>query len=335
MDNLTHTLIGLALSRAGLNRWSRYALPVLLLSANAPDADIVMLAGGPLTYFEYHRNLTHALAAAPVMAVACLLAVRIFARGRPFPWLRGMVVALVGVFSHILLDWTNIYGIRMLLPWSGAWLRLDITGVIDPWIWTLLILGALWPLLSRLVSSEIGAPAQAGRGMAITVLALVGGYEGARLLLHQRAEAVLDSRVYQMKPPQRVAALATFANPFVWRGLVETEDFYMLHQVNLLGQFDPTAGRVLYKAATVPAMEAAKRTRPFQVLLGFAQYPYWRTGPAEAPSGATLVELRDLRFGAPPGSGFVAWAVVGADLRVLESGFRFGLSRRRGRPPGL
>ncbi len=329
MDNLTHTLTGLALSRAGFNRWSRYALPILLISANVPDIDILMLVRGRLSYFEYHRNLTHALIALPVMAVASLLLVRLFVWRKPFPWLRGMVAASVGVLSHILLDWTNIYGIRMLLPFSTEWLRLDITNIIDPWIWIVLGIAAVWPLLSRLVSSEIGAPAHPGRGIAIFALVLLVGYEGARFLMHGRAVAELDARVYQLKPPDRVAAFATFANPFVWSGLVETPGFYMLHRVNLLEQFDPTAGRIFYKPEHVPAMDAAKQTRPFQVFLAFAQYPYWQTGPADEPAGATIVEVTDLRFGAPPAPGFVARALVGPDLRVLESDFSYGFSRRR------
>ena len=39
MDNITHSLTGLMLSRAGLNRISPEATWVLLLAANAPDID--------------------------------------------------------------------------------------------------------------------------------------------------------------------------------------------------------------------------------------------------------------------------------------------------------
>jgi len=51
MDNLTHTLTGLALSQAGLNRW--YARPGLLLivAANIPDIDIVTITRGAFNYF--------------------------------------------------------------------------------------------------------------------------------------------------------------------------------------------------------------------------------------------------------------------------------------------
>jgi hypothetical protein len=48
--------------------------------------------------------------------------------------------------------------------------------------------------------------------------------------------------------------------------------------VNLLGDFDPSAGRVLYKPEPEPreavAMEAARRTEAFKVFLDFSQFPY-------------------------------------------------------------
>ena len=69
MDNLTHTAIGLFLSRAGLNRLTPLATPILLLAANAPDIDILSVAGGSLSYLHYHRPLTHSLVAMPIMAL--------------------------------------------------------------------------------------------------------------------------------------------------------------------------------------------------------------------------------------------------------------------------
>src|SRR5665213_3085506 len=118
MDNLTHSLTGLMLSRAGLNRFYPRATLLLIVSANIPDIDFVAIVGGPLYYFEQHRGITHSIAAMPVMAffsvlVAC--AVGRTMRGWAVAWAIGMV----GVASHLLLDWTNTYGIRLLFPFSS------------------------------------------------------------------------------------------------------------------------------------------------------------------------------------------------------------------------
>src|ERR1700689_2998079 len=127
MDPLTHSVTGIFLGRAGLNRFCEQAPWILVLAANAPDIDIVTLFGGSLTYLHYHRHLTHSLAALPVMALLPVLAVRLFTR-KPFRWLAAYGISFVAVVSHLLLDYTNIYGIRFLLPFSGRWFRLDLTG---------------------------------------------------------------------------------------------------------------------------------------------------------------------------------------------------------------
>ena len=57
----------------------------------------------------------------------------------------------------VLLDWTNAYGIRLLLPFSSRWFQLDLTNIFDFWFWGILALAWLGPLLAKLVSSEIGA----------------------------------------------------------------------------------------------------------------------------------------------------------------------------------
>src|SRR5262245_55338250 len=120
MDNVTHSLTGLALARAGLDRWCPRAAVLLLLSTNAPDGDIVTLAKGQLVYFEAHRGYSHSLLMLPVIAAISVLATAAIFREK-LPWLRAWLVCLLGVSSHLLLDLTNSYGVRLLLPASSRW----------------------------------------------------------------------------------------------------------------------------------------------------------------------------------------------------------------------
>ena len=163
MDNLTHSLTGILLSRAGLDRMTPHATWILFLAANAPDIDVVSAFGGSLNYLHYHRHITHSLVMLPVLPLFCVLAVRLLSR-QPLNWLGAYCIALIGVASHLILDLTNIYGVRLLLPFSGQWLRLDITGVIDFWIWGALLFAMCAPVLARLVNAEIGAATQAKGG---------------------------------------------------------------------------------------------------------------------------------------------------------------------------
>lgn len=331
MDPLTHTAIGLFLSRAGLNRWTPHATPVLLLAANAPDIDILFAGGGGLCYLQFHRHITHSLLLAPVLAVLALLVVRA-AGGRWLRWGPAFLAALAGVASHLLLDLTNIYGIRLLLPFSGEWLRLDLTGVVDPWIWAALGLALAAPWLSRLVASEIASGSARrvpfGRGWAIFALVFLLLYNGGRAVLHARAVAVLDARMYQGEAPLRVAAMPEL-NPLRWRGIVETSAFYAVQDFNLADDFDPGRSQVFYKAAPEPALDAARATPAFRAFFGFSQYPLWCVTAADSPENARQVQAIDMRFGTPLAPAFSASAVVDSDGRVLRSGFSWGRVRPR------
>lgn len=330
MDTLTHTAIGLFLSRAGLREWTPRATPILLVAANAPDADIVSALGGPGAYLHYHRYLTHSLAAMPFMAAAVVLAVRLAGRRR-LSWGKAWLAALAGVASHLLLDWTNPYGIRLLAPFSGAWLRLDTTNVIDLWIWAGLLVGVLAPLLAGLVGSEItsGAlrPRRHGRAAAIAALLFVLFYDCGRVIVHARALAMLQARVYQDMPPLRAAALPGAANPLRWRGVVETRGAFALADIDLTRDFDPSRAAIFEKPDATPAMEAARGTALFREFLNFSQFPLWRVLPVADPENGRQVDAMDLRFGTPADPSFMASAVVDAGLHVVRTTFQFGPGR--------
>ena len=332
MDPLTHAAVGLFLSRAGLNRWTPHATPILILAAEAPDIDIVTAAGGAVNYLHYHRHLTHSLVAMPAMALLAVALVALVRRA-PIRWVGAFCAAMIGVASHLLLDLTNSYGIRLFLPFSQDWLRLDTTNVVDLWIWVALLAGIAGPFLSRLVGMEIASgrrrPEYPGRGFAIFALAFVLLYNYGRVALHARAAAELDARVYRGASPLRVAALPCAANPLRWRGVVETEGFYAVDDVDLTGEFDPARATVFYKPDPSPALDAARRTPTMREFLRFSQYPLWRVTPSAEIENGQLVEVFDMRFGSPQEPGFMAGAVVDSENRVVRTMFTWGAPRPR------
>ncbi|MGA3189349.1 MAG: metal-dependent hydrolase [Bryobacteraceae bacterium] len=310
MDNVTHSLVGLMMSRA----WGKNAA-MMVVAANLPDVDVISWAGGTLTYLEYHRGILHSLTAAPVLALIVMLLFR--NRG----W-TAYLACLAGVGSHLLLDWTNTYGIRLLLPFSGQWLHRDMTDVVDPWILLALLLAIAAPALAGLVGSEIGARKSSGakRGWAWAALALLVAYEGGRFAAHQRVLEVMGARLYNGKAAKRLIAIPNRWTPLKWRGVAEGDGYVVDVGVDLSTEFDPSEGRIDYMG---PVNEAALKTRPFQVFSRFNQLPFWRI--EKLADDATEVQLIDLRFGTPEQPGFVATAILEASGEVRESKFGFRL----------
>src|ERR1035437_7514659 len=310
MDNVTHSLVGLMLGRvSGRNA------AMMAIAANLPDIDIVTWAGGTLTYLEFHRGIAHSLIAAPLLALIPMLLFR--SRN----W-QSYLACLVGVLSHLTLDWTNVYGIRLLLPFSGRWLRLDITDLLDPWILLALLLAVAATALAGLVSSEIGAKKSYAvkRGWAWVALVFLLAYEGGRFAAHQRALAVMGARLYNGQPANRLTAIPNRWTPFQWRGVVEGDGYVVIVPVDLNTEFDPSAGRIDY---TGPPNEAALKTGPFGVFSKFDQLPFWKI--EKLADESTDVQLIDLRFGTPEQPGFAATAVVEPAGVVKDSRFGFGL----------
>ena len=58
MDNLTHSLVGAALSRAGLDRRTPLATATLVVAANAPDIDVLSFVRGPYFALSFRRGIT-------------------------------------------------------------------------------------------------------------------------------------------------------------------------------------------------------------------------------------------------------------------------------------
>lgn len=144
MDNLTHSLVGLAAAKAGLEKLSPASTALCLIAANVPDSDIaVLLVGDRWTYLKHHRGVTHAIVGALCLAVVLplvfygvdILLARWKRRG-PTINLKGLFIAsFIVTATHPLLDWLNNYGVRPLLPWSPQWVYGDLIYIIDPFLW--------------------------------------------------------------------------------------------------------------------------------------------------------------------------------------------------------
>ncbi len=329
MDNVTHSLTGFALARAGLDRWCPRATLLLLLSANAPDCDILSLTQGQLAYLEAHRGYTHSLLLAPVMALVCVVVTAAIYREK-LPWLKAWLVCLIGLSSHLLLDLTNSYGIRLLIPFSSRWFHLDLNALYDWNILLVLAIAALWPFFSRLVSGEIGDRPRAGRGIARFALLFLVLFDGARATFHERAIEKLESRLYEDMPPVSVVALPLTFNPFLWNGIVETAGAYRAMPVDAFNPLDTENAALFYKPPLTSALENAQREEPFRYFLYFARFPVWSQQPVIwKEAEARRIELADLRFGSPGRGSFHCIAIEDAAGRVLESWFTYGNGRSR------
>jgi len=329
MEPVTHFLTGACLGRSGFNRKTAYATLAMTLAAEAPDLDIFWGFRGPVAELEHHRGWTHSFAGAPVVAVATVALVWLIHRMRrrepviPPQWGWLFFCSLIAALSHILLDYTVNYGVRPFFPWSEKWYAWSIVFIIDPWILLALTLALVMPAIFGLADREIGARKKPfrGRGWALAGLAFMVCWWGLRNAEHAHALALIRTGSYTREPLIRAAAEPHITDPFRWRVIMETQDYFQTAEVHTIGDGVNTdeSADVIYKPPVTPAVAAAKQSYLGRVYLDWGKWPVVQDqGTIQAPGadppqpGWHAVEFQDLRFG---------YAAVGSDARATLSGW--------------
>jgi inner membrane protein len=337
MEPVTHFLTGACIGRAGLNRKTAYATVAAMLAAEAPDMDTVWSFAGPVEGFRHHRGITHTFIAAPVVAgviVGVVALLHLWLDGRrkrrvaalsldpdaPIPqklepktihwgWL--YFTALIADLSHLLLDWTNNYGLRPFFPFNPRWYAGSFVFIFDPVLMALLLAALIMPWLLGLVAGEIGARSNPFRGQGWAIFAVVGIVLvwGVRWSEHGRALALVDNAQIASAPVKRMAAEPSMIDPFRWHVILETADFYQTAEVNTrTGEIDSDPQRdVMYKPPADAAVEAAEQTPlgkayldwgTWAVVSDVGQDPVPGMPPPKLPPTRvwTTIEFTDLRF---------------------------------------
>jgi inner membrane protein len=306
LEPITHFLTGACTGRAGLNRKTALATLTLVLAAEAPDVDVIGGFWGRAVGFEHHRGFTHSFVGVPIVATVVVSFVYLTwrLRGRktrdpnlPPRWGLLFAYACLAGLSHILLDFTNNYGVRPFWPFSERWYSWDIVFIFEPVMFGLLLLGLVVPLIFSLIDKEIGARRRGPRGRIGATVALLGVVLmwGVRDYNHRRAVNALEARTYREVDPIRVSAYPAIVNPFKWYGVVETPAFFALAPVDSLSpEVDPEGVmNIHYKPEETPVTLAAKKSYAGRVFLDWAQYPVTET---EVLEDGYIVHFQDLRY---------------------------------------
>ncbi len=309
MDNLTHSLVGAVLGQAGLKRTTGLAMPALVIGANLPDVDAACffwLEG--LEHLAFRRGITHgppALVLLPLILAGMLWGFDRWQtkRGtRPearlpvsFGWL--FVLAFIGCLTHPAMDWLNVYGIRLLEPFSSQWFYGDTLFIIDVWLWAMLIASVWWSRRREKSGADWMRPARVGIAVVLAYIG-VNGMISARAseqanrvaqttFFLEHGHAVIPSPV-----PLQFWKRETIYTSLMIRGELASAAWTM-GDWSLLGGL---AGVVTIpdRACNMIGLEEERRTNS-----QLDAFLFWSRAPflTRAPDGSVI--LRDARFTDP------------------------------------
>ncbi|TMM50056.1 metal-dependent hydrolase [Qipengyuania marisflavi] len=186
MDNLTHSLVGALLGQAGLKRKTGLAMPALIIGANLPDVDaacFLWLEG--VEHLGFRRGITHGPIAWVLLPLLLAGALWWFDRWqdrrgkRPegrlpmhFGWLYAL--GFIACLTHPALDWLNVYGIRLLEPFSSQWFYGDVLFIIDVWLWAPMGFATWFSLRREKRGGEWRKPARVAIAVALGYVGVNG-----------------------------------------------------------------------------------------------------------------------------------------------------------------
>ena len=166
-------------------------MPALIIGANLPDVDaacLFWLEG--VEHLGFRRGITHgppALVLLPLILAGLLYGYDRWQGShgkRPedrlpvsFKWL--FLLSFIGCLTHPALDWLNVYGIRLLEPFSSQWFYGDTLFIIDLWLWALLGIATWFSLRREKKGGEWQKPAQISLTVASLYIAFQGLLTGA------------------------------------------------------------------------------------------------------------------------------------------------------------
>jgi inner membrane protein len=165
MDNITHTLVGVALGHAFASRSCDRAdtggvapiqkaqkaiLWTAIIGSNLPDIDVAInpfLNNRHLAGLLQHRGYTHSFLALPLFAfIAAWVGARVSGSRvtRRLYW-----IGALAVFLHIAADYLNDYGVHPLSPFLNRWFYGDTLFILEPAIWLAILPLAFMKARSR------------------------------------------------------------------------------------------------------------------------------------------------------------------------------------------
>jgi inner membrane protein len=145
------------------DRFRTAAVVVGIAAAEFPDTDLVysgpLVGMGKLGYLLHHRGHTHTIVWALASAALLWWIARWWWHRRATPeeatWWSAhggralLALAMVGTLSHLVLDWTNSYGVHPFWPFDNRWFYGDAVFIVEPWLWVVAIPPLFWNRTGR------------------------------------------------------------------------------------------------------------------------------------------------------------------------------------------
>lgn len=292
MDNVTHTLVGVAVAHAFFRGEPgssgrppvSHAVPILALASNLPDIDVLVHATGDPAAIMLRRSFGHSILLLPIWVLIFALIARRFEPRLSLR--RHLGLAAIGAGLHVVFDLINSFGVLLLWPVSDWRPELAIVFIIDLILTGLLALPLL-VCIPRRMRPRLPALARFALIGVTTYVAICGVSRSIALGMLREAAGRSDP----VAPSDFVYVFPEPFGPHRWRGVIRIGDSWTVHLI------EPLAGRIEMRDEARshpgdPVVRAARASGLGRRLEKFFKAPVWETRLTSVPVAC----VHDLRF---------------------------------------
>jgi inner membrane protein len=283
MDPFTHLSSGI-MGALAARKWlpsARFLVPLGMLCAWIPDADILFGNGDPEFSLLHHRGITTSFTGGLFLALAVTALYRAVISRTPY--LKTALFTYALILTHIWLDLITTYGTQILAPFSNHRFALDGAFIFDPLFTGTALLAILLAMVMKRHRHVI----------AMTGMVWLFAYPLTMMALGAHLETMYENRLAARGIAfDDVHVTPDALAPRYWKVVTTQETDYLLDTLDLAGEPVPPPRR-FRRADTTELETLGRQESMFSTYAWFAGWPY--VVRTSTPTG-TAITFGDLRF---------------------------------------
>ncbi|MFC1856117.1 metal-dependent hydrolase [Thermodesulfobacteriota bacterium] len=307
MDPITHYLTAKLTRRTLIKDDEKRLIAIFIISSLFPDIDYLIRLSSVTDYLKYHRGITHSFVGILLLS-AFLSAIFYLFDKKEFT--KKFAISYISMFIHIMMDWTNSYGTRLLLPFSDVRAALDAVFILDIYLWGFFAIS--------LITLKIMKSGRRRTAIYFTAIMLL--YFIIKFTLHQ--VAVEQIRTHPIAAESiKVSAFPHMTTPYKFNCVIETDESFLMSEYSLLDDYGEKfkTGTEYKKMKDNEYIRLVKETYLGEVFTVFSKYPYFSI---EKEGDMTKVEIVDLRYKrGDKKATFTTTFLISKDMKVESAKF--------------
>ena len=217
MDIITHAASGLVIASPFIERHP-FSACLFVFGTCVPDLDVFSRIFGKRAFIFNHQTFTHSISAIFAFPILCWFLLSIYEINEIW----ASVFFGIGILLHIIMDYTNTYGVAWFAPFSWKRYKLNWIFFIDFVVLAITIIFAIFVAYSIMLSETVSV------NIIYVYIGLLIGYWIIMLFFHRQA--------WKIAPVDTLSLIPSAILPGIYYGYTVSKDVATTFKLNIFNR---------------------------------------------------------------------------------------------------